>query len=179
MHLDGIRRADGSGHADLGPRGLQYRVVGEDLLVQAAQLRPRLDTQFVGEGAAQLVERRERRLLTSGRVERAQPALPERLAVGVLGEQGDQVRDDPVRIPGGQQGVEAVLLQRHAHLGEPGADRFQPSGVRDAVVGRAAPAAQRVVGDPQRLDRVGGAPGAAAAAIRTCESIMSGVAASR
>ena len=78
--------------------------------MQPPQLRPRLDTELVGEDPAQLVERRERRLLAAGRVERAQPALPQRLAVGVLGEQRDQVRDDPVRVAGGQQGVEAVLL---------------------------------------------------------------------
>ena len=77
----------------------QRRVVGEDPLVQPPQLRPRLDTELLGEHPAQLVEGCERRLLAQEHVERAQPPLPQRLAIGVLDDQRDQVRDDPVRVP--------------------------------------------------------------------------------
>ena len=157
VHLDRPRLV-GHDHRNLRRRGRseQRRVVGEDPLVQPPQLRPRLDTELLGEHPAQLVEGRERRLLPAGHVERAQPPLPQRLAIGVLDDQRDQIRDDPVRVAGGEQDVEAVLLERHAHLGEPGADRLQPSGVGDAVVGCAPPATQCVVGDPQGVDGVGG-----------------------
>ena len=130
----------------------------EDLLVQPARSRPRLDADLVGEDAAQLVERRERRLLAARRVERPQPQLPQRLEVGMLGDQRHQVRGGTVGVAGGQQGGQAVLGHDDAHLGEPAAHRVQP-GVREAVVGRAAPAAQGVVGDPQHVGRVGGGVG--------------------
>ena len=122
--------------------------MGEDPLVKPPQLRPRLDTELLGEHPAQTRGGCERRLLLAGHVERAQPPLPQRLAVGVFDDQRDQVRDDLVRVAGSEQDVEAVLLERHAHLGEPGADRLQPSGVGDAVVGCAPPATQCVVSDP-------------------------------
>ena len=156
VHFDDARR--GRDDRRRGGRN-QRRVVGEDLLVQPAQCRPRLDTEFVGENAAQLVERRECRLLAARGVERPQPQLPQRLEVGVLGDQRHQVRDGTVGVAGGQQGGQAVLGHDDAHLGEPAADRVQPPGVRDAVIRRAAPAAQGVVGDPQRVGRVRGGVG--------------------
>ena len=146
--------------------------------MQPAECRPRLDTEFVGENAAQLVERRECRLLAARGVERPQPQLPQRLEVGVLGDQRHQVRDGTV----GRPVVSRAARRCWATTTRTSASRLR-TGSSHPVSGRrhmaAGPAAEGVVGDPQRVGRVRGGVAVAAAAVSTCESTVSGGTANR
>ncbi len=71
-------------------------------------------TRSAGSGSASVTVERSTNHTPSGkrsragRVQRPQPALPERLAVRVLDEQRDQVGDGPVRLAGGEQGVGGI-----------------------------------------------------------------------
>ena len=89
-------------------------------------------------------------VLNRTREARAVLPLRERLALGVLDDQRDQIRDDPVRAAKGELNVETALaLERRRAPRRAGArTRLQPSGVGDAVVGRAALGTQCVVCDP-------------------------------
>ena len=130
--------------------------MNEDLLVDAAQLRPRIDAQLVGEHAAgRLVQVQRVGLATAG-VEgahqlRAQP-LPER----ILRDQALQLDHDRGVLAAKQVRLDPVLHRRQPPLREVDGGGLPERQIRHVAQRRPPPQAQRPPQGVGRRGRVAG-----------------------
>ena len=130
-----------------GPRrsGVQGGVVDEDPSVERLQPGAGVDTELGREHPPGLVEDPEGGRLAACAVEPEHLLLPQPLPERVGLEQRTELAHGPLGLPEPEQGLDAVLLQIDVELLEPGPRRGPPVPAREAVVGPAAPGAERAV----------------------------------
>ena len=99
---------------ELGRGGLdvQRRVLAQDRVVQAPQLRPRLDADLLDERAPGVPIGLQRLGLAPAPVQREHPLRVQPLAQGVLGQQRIDLADDLLVAAGGEVGVDGQLGRR-------------------------------------------------------------------
>ena len=134
----------------------QLRVVNEDLLVDAAQQRPRIDTQLVGEQAAGRLVQVQRVGLAAVGVQgthqlRTQP-LPER----ILRDQAFQLDHDSAVLAAKQVRLDPVLHHRQPPLGEADRGGLPERQIRHVGQRRPPPQSQRPPQSAGRRSRIPG-----------------------
>jgi hypothetical protein len=130
------------GNWDRGDR----RVVHEDRLLKAAQLRPGLEREPLAQQAPRFLERLERVDLSTAPVEGEHQLAPEPLAERVLLERRAQRRHELAVLPERERGVEPFLDGIQAERLEPPCLGCQRGDVGEALQGGAAPEGERAVG---------------------------------
>ena len=122
--------------------------------VELLELAPGLEPELVAQQRAHPPERREGLLGASEIREGGHPQGPEALAERVVELERFEVDQHPVGTAQRQQRGQPALGDLAAQLLEPGHDGGGGGGVRDDLVGRAPPQAQRLLAVPQRRGRV-------------------------
>ena len=140
-----FRRGDGAGHhGRFGPPA-QSRVLAQHRLLQLLQGGAGVDAELVGQGAADPARGGQRVRLPAGPGQRENGQGPERLAHGVVGENGLQVAGHRRVLPQAHPQQGQVLDGDHPQLGQTGALGHHRV-VGGQIVVRGAP--------PQRQGRV-------------------------
>ena len=128
-------------------------MVHEDLVVNLAQLRPRVDAQIVGEHApGRLVQVQRVGLPTIG-VEGAHQLRTQPLAKPILRDQGFQLDQDGGMLPAKEVGLDPVLRRRQPPLREVDRGCLTEGQIRHIDQRRTSPQAQRPPQNVGRLDR--------------------------
>ncbi|HKC78324.1 MAG TPA: hypothetical protein VKB70_08075, partial [Gaiellaceae bacterium] len=111
----------GSGRVErVGARGRrEARVLPEDRALELLLRGARLEAELLVEDAPRVAVDLESVRLPSAPVEREQPLFEESLAVGMLGRERLELRDDGVVATGREVGVHAKLERGQAQLFEP------------------------------------------------------------
>ena len=105
---------------DLTASRQQSLIVLEDLQLQVAEFRRRIDAELIEEQLPALVERSQRFGLTPGPVQRHHKLASEVLPEGVLHYERSELRNEFAAAPGGELGV-------HEHLDRPHPQFFESS----------------------------------------------------
>ena len=95
-------------------RNGDHGIVGKDRLLQAPQLRPRLEPQLVAEHPTRLLERLEGLRLATAAVEREHQLTPEPLAERVAVERGAKRRREVTVFAERESGLEFLFKRIHA-----------------------------------------------------------------
>ena len=128
----------------LGHGFVQRRVLGENRLLEAAQLLAGLDPELLDEDATRLAVGGERVRLAPGAVERQDLLAAQPLAERVLGDERLQLARERRVAAGGEVGLDPLLQHRDAQLLEPLRLRLRPALVAEVRERRAAPEVERL-----------------------------------
>ena len=131
--------AAAAGRGDHGDR----RVVREDRLLEAPELRSRLEAQLVGEHAPCLLERLERVRLPPAAVERQHQLAPQPLPERVVCDRRAQRRDQLPVLSERERNLELLLERVHTQRLEPARLGVEPRRAGEALQGRTPPEVER------------------------------------
>ena len=140
---------------------VQLRVLAQDLLVQAAELRPGIEAELVGQPVAQPVEVGQGVGLPAGAVEREQQRGLQPLAKRLVRGQGGELAQDELVPAEGEVGPDGQLLGVDAQVVQParppaGRTRRRCRRTRRRATARARPGpAARALGITARRTRPG------------------------
>ncbi len=140
QRLGDTRGADGgdrTGHRFRHAGWGQCGVVGEDRRLQSAQLRPRIEAEFLAQELTALLEDPQGVGLPSAAVEREHQQPSHALTKGMGGDQFLELNDGPMVTPELQLEIKPVLGHRKSQLGQPG-DRSRGEFVVGEVGKRSA-----------------------------------------
>jgi hypothetical protein len=138
--LSGARR-HGAGRDHAGRHGA---VLGQQLGVQLAQLRARVDAELLGDHAAGPAVDLERLGVPARAVQRPHQQQPQPLPQRVVGDQPAQLRDRVQVSTAGELRLDAQLGRVEVDLGEPLGLRLDQRRRRDVGQRRAVPQGQRL-----------------------------------
>ena len=133
-----------------GRRWGQLRVVNEDLLVDAAQLRSRIDAQLVGEHATRRLVQVQRVGLAAARVQGAHQLRNQPLPERILRDQAFQLDHDSAVLAAKQVRLDPVLHRRQPPLRKVDGGGLPERQIRHVAQRRPPPQAQR---PPQGVGR--------------------------
>jgi hypothetical protein len=148
----GVELSRQLGHGRLD---VQHRVLAQDRVVQAPQLRARLDPDLLHQRAACVHVGLERLGLAPAPIQREHPLRVQPLAQRVPGQQRLDLANDLAMAPGGQVRVDRQLRGRLAQLLEPADLRRRERLVRQVRERVAAEQRQRLARRVPRLPRRG------------------------
>ena len=133
-------------------RGAARDLVGEDRLLELAQLRAGREAELLVQAGAQVAVGRERVRLAAEPVERAHLLTAQALAQRMLGDQRLQLGGEQRVLAALEVGLDALLERQHAQLFQPPHLRLREGLVAELAQRRAAPQRERLL---ERLGRLG------------------------
>jgi len=138
------------------PPGVERRIVGEDRVLQRPQLRPRVETEFVDEDSARILEGPEGVGLAAGAVQGEHQEPVEPFTQRMVRAQRRQLGDQFCMFAELQVGVDPVLQCAEAEFLQSNRFSLQHPLVADAV--QRGPVPQRKSGrqDRRRGDQIAG-----------------------
>ena len=154
-----VRHQHGSSLDDGSEHEIEDWVVAEDLVLELAELGPRIDPELLAEELPRRGERPQGVGLPARPVQREHQLRPEPLVEGVFGDQRLQLADEVLVEPERKVGIDPGLECGHPQLTEPGDlgnDQLAPihAGIRVAP-----PQAQRLSEHTGGGDRIVGQAG--------------------